>query len=84
MLTYYPYADLYVAGTLETGYTCIDRTSQAYTYCEYLRTKFGAIESTDLDGEPYIIINVSEYRVIQLSSYADLADTIHYLMERGL
>ena len=84
MLTFYPDADLYVAGTSEKGFTSIDKDSQAFTYCEYLRSTFGATEAKDLEGDYYLTILVSEYRVEQIQTFVGLEISFRYFMAKGL
>lgn len=84
MLTFYPDNDLYVAGTSEKGYNSIDKDSQAFTYCEYLRSTFGATEAKDLEGDYYLTILVSEYRVEQIQTFVRLENSFRYLMAKGL
>lgn len=84
MLIFYPDSDLYVAGTSENGSVSIDKDSEAFLYCEYLRATFGTTEGKELEGDYYVVIMVSEYRVEQIRIFVGLEDSFRYLMWKGL
>lgn len=84
MLAYYPDSDLYIVQVKDKGCMCIDKDSTAFSYCEYLRSNFGATEDKDLEGDYYLIVLVSEYRVEQLHTFTGLENSFRYLMAKGL
>lgn len=84
MLTFYPEDDIYIVGTPEKGYNSIDKDSQAFTYCEYLRSNFGTTEAKDPEGDYYLTILVSEYRVDEIQTFVRLENSFRYLMAKGL
>lgn len=82
MLTYYPKLEIYVVSS-SSGHRAIDKASQVYEFCDFLRSSCGFDEAIDLDGTIIYETKLSDRRANQIYTFVDLERTFRQLMGKG-